>query len=299
MKSKIRPNIAALRALESAARHKSFSLAGEELHVTHSAVSHQIRQLESMIGNTLFSRVGLEMVPTPVCMRLSERLRIGLAEIDGALEEARVKGTAPRQQLNLSVMADLANAWLIPRLSDFASLHPDIDLAMSVHNTLAPPDPHSFDVGIWHRRIEERGFRSEAFLKDQVIAVCSPGFESKHGPLTIEKLPGLPLLHFKTRSWAEFFQAASSDHSEIPPGLTFSDAGSLLNAALAGLGVAMIRERLARTFLHSGALVRIGHVQIPAHLEYYFVWQEGSPREQAIRSLYQWLTQSLGAATEW
>ncbi|WP_245811703.1 LysR substrate-binding domain-containing protein [Paraburkholderia megapolitana] len=293
MKAKIRPNFAALRALEAAERCRNFSLSAEELHLTHSAISHQIRQLEAVLGNTLFTRVGSEMIPTPACSRLAERLRRGLLEIDAALDEARTEGQPSRRQLSVSVMADFANVWFIPRLADFAQLHPDIDLTLTVHNDFTPPDPRSVDVGIWHRRIDERGFRSEKLMKDQVIAVCSPGFQKKHGPLSLDRLQDIPLLHFHSRSWREFFQAAGLTRAEPGPGPTFSDAASLLNASLAGLGVAMIREQLARTFLRSGALVQIGDVRIPAHLEYYFVWQEENLRESAIRCLYLWLQQGI------
>jgi LysR family transcriptional regulator, glycine cleavage system transcriptional activator len=294
VKPKLRPNLAALRALEAAVRHRSFSLAAAEQHVTHSAVSHQIRQLEAMLGSALFTRVGAEMIPTPLCRRLTDRLRHGLAEIDDALEEARIEGKPSRKQLSLSVMADFANVWLIPRLADFSRQHADIDLCLTVHNAIVPPDPHSVDVGIWHRRIEARGFRSEMLLEDEVIAVCSRGLESKHGPLALESLESLPLLHFATRSWSEFFEAAGLTHTPAR-GPTFSDAASLLNAALAGLGIAMIRERLARPFIKSGALVRVGDVCIPAQLDYYFAWHEDNPREPAIRCLLEWLRITLGA----
>jgi len=293
VKAKLRPNLAALRALEAAARLRSFTLAAEELHLTHSAVSHQIRQLEAALETTLFSRVGTEMIPTPSCLRLTLRLRQALSDMDQALEEARSEGSPSRRQLNLNVMADLANVWLIPRLADFSKAHPDIDLSLSVHHAVTPPDPRSVDVGIWHRRVDQHGFRSDLLLEDQVIAVCSPEFRQRHAPLTLAALPNVPLLHFATRSWLEFFQAAGIPHAEPRSGPSFSEPASLLNAALTGLGVAMVRTHLARAYLQRGALVQIGDVQIRAHLNYYFVWREDNPSEPAIRSLYQWLREQL------
>jgi LysR family glycine cleavage system transcriptional activator len=289
LKAKLRPNLAALRALESAVRHQSFSLAADELNVTHSAVSHQIRQLEALLGNPLFFRVGSEVIPTPECSRLAERLRDGLGEIDAAVNEAASQGAPLRRQLNVSVMADLANVWLIPRLSDFSTRYPEIDLSLTVHNDIVPPDPHTVDLGIWHRRIDREGFRSEVFLRDQVIAVCSPDFMAAHAPLTVDRLPEVPLLHFSRRSWSDFFQAAGLCDKRPTPGPTFSDAATLLNAALAGLGVAQMRLQLAHPFFDSGKLMRVGTVQIQSHLDYYFVWPEDSPREAAIQCLREWL----------
>lgn len=286
---KIRPNLTALRALEIAAKRRSFTLAADELCVTHSAISHQIRHLESLLSIDLFTRVGQEMLPTPVCVKLTVRLRQSLADIDLALDEARSDRNPSRQRLQLSVMSDFANAWLIPRLEDFANAHPEIDLSLKVHTELNPPDPHSADVGIWHRHIEEKGFRSVRLLQDRVIAVCSQGFQAAHSPLGTSALPDVPLLRFETRSWHEFFQAAGLMQEEPQQGPIFSDAASLLNAALAGQGVAMLRERLVRPYIRSGALVRVGDIHIPAHLDYYMVWREGSPREHAILRFADWL----------
>ncbi|WP_323123404.1 LysR substrate-binding domain-containing protein [Burkholderia alba] len=298
MKAKLRPNLAALRALEAAIRHRSFTLAAAELHVTHSAISHQVRQLEAALGHTLFIRVGLEMQPTPACRRLGARVRHGLDEIDAALEEARAPGGAARTQLSVSAMTDFAHAWLIPRLAAFADAHPDLDLALTLHHGLTPPDPYEVDAGIWHQRVGERGFRSEAFARDRVIAVCSPAFASAHGEPANAMLATAPLLHFASRSWEEFLVAAGLEYGEPRPGPSFADAASLLSAALAGLGIAMIRERVADAFLRGGALVRVGDVGIPAHLDYFFVWHEGNPREAAIRRLHRWLADERAAAGE-
>lgn len=286
---KLRPSLTALRAVETAARRRSFTLAADELCVTHSAISHQIRQLETLLGMNLFGRVGLEMVPTPICVELTARLRQGLSDIDLALDEARNSTNPLRQRLQLSVMSDFANAWLIPRMSEFSRAHSDIDLSLRVHTEVTPPDPNSADVGIWHRHIEAKGFRSICLLQDRVIAVCSQGFHAKHSPLSTSALPHVPLLRFETRSWHEFFQAADLMDEEPQQGPIFSDAASLLNAALAGQGVAMLRERLVRPYMRSGALVKVGHTQIQANLDYYLVWREGSPRERAILRFADWL----------
>lgn len=289
MTRKLRPNLTALRALETAARRRSFTLAADELCVTHSAVSHQIRQLENLLSIDLFERIGLEMVPTPVCVKLTARLRQSLTDIDLALDEARTDINPARQRLQLSVMSDFANAWLIPRMGEFSKAHSDIDLSLRVHTELIPPDPSSADIGIWHRHIEAKGFRSICLLQDRVIAVCSQGFQAKHSPLSTSALPKIPLLRFETRSWHEFFQAADLMDEEPQQGPIFSDAASLLNAALAGQGVAMLRERLVRPYMRSGALVKIGNTHIQANLDYYLVWREGSPRELAILRFADWL----------
>src|SRR6516225_2649886 len=114
------PPLQALRALEAATRHRSFTRAAEELALTHSAISHHIRALEDNLGTKLFQRTGLKMTPTSAGMRLAEQVRGALDQLESALREAGNAAGPPVVRLQVSVMADLANAWLIRRLP---SLH--------------------------------------------------------------------------------------------------------------------------------------------------------------------------------
>ncbi|MEV7598785.1 LysR substrate-binding domain-containing protein [Kitasatospora sp. NPDC089797] len=290
------PGLAALRCVEAAARLRSYTLAARELHVTHSAVSHQVRALEARLGAPLFTRAGPDMLPTPACERLAGRLRRTLAELAEALDEAAGAGVRAPAPLELSVMADFANLWLIPRLDDLARELPELELSLRLHTGTAPPDPRSADVGIWHRRIEERGYRSERLLADRVIAVAAPALLTRHPGLTTATLPRAPLLRFVARSWQEFFTVAGLDAEDPGHGVIYSDAEALLRAALADQGVAMVRRQLAEAHLRGGELVRIGEVEIPAQLDYYFSRREDHPRAAVIEALRGWLRARLDAA---
>ncbi|MFK0290667.1 LysR substrate-binding domain-containing protein [Streptomyces sp. NPDC090442] len=291
------PGLAALRSLEAAARLRSYTLAARELHLTHSAVSHQLRQLEAQLGVPLFTRSGTQMLPTPACARLADRLRRSLGDLVDALTEAAGTGVAAPAPLELSVMADFATVWLIPRLDDLARAHPEIELSLRLHTGLAPPDPRSVDLGIWHRRIEAHDHRSVRLLEDRVIAVCSPELYARHPGLSIETLPRAPLLRFAPRSWQEFFAAAGLDADEPARGVRYADAEALLRAALAGQGVAMVRRQMADAYLGRGELVRIGDVEIPADLDYFLSWREDHPRAAAIEAFHHWLRTQLAAAS--
>jgi LysR family glycine cleavage system transcriptional activator len=286
---KIRPSLASLCSVEAAARRRSFSQAADELHVTHSAISHQIRQLEASLGTPLFTRVGAQMFPTAICSRLAGRLRQSLVDIDEALNEACSENSASPQRLELSVMGDFLNFWLVPYLADFSQSYPKVDLSFRTHSELEPPDPGSVDVGIWYRRVDERGFRSVRLLEDYVVAVCSPALRARYPALAPRTLPDMPLLRFALRTWREFFTAAGIEADEPQRGPVFGDAGTLLQAALAAQGVAMVREQMADPFLRSGALVQVSDVRLPANLEYFMSWREGHPREALILSFYDWL----------
>ncbi|WP_321946509.1 LysR substrate-binding domain-containing protein [Paraburkholderia sp. J10-1] len=286
------PPLQALRALEAAARRRSFSRAAEELHLTHSAVSHHLRALETELGVELFRRAGSRMIPTAAGAQLAERVRRSLDDLRDALDATR-PGVSGVTRLELSVMSDFASVWLIPRLGDFYDRHPMVDLSLRMHADVTPPDPFPFDVGIWHRRVDEPGFQIRKLLDDQVVAVCSPALLARHPGFRIEDLASMPLLRFSRRSWRDFFEAAGVAGDEPERGPVFDDAGLLLQATVAGQGAATARLQLARGFIERGELVQLGQVRIPASLDYYFTWREGHPREAAIQQFYRWIKAQL------
>lgn len=290
------PPLQALRALEAAARRRSFSRAAEELHLTHSAVSHHLRGLEEQLGVELFRRAGARMIPTAAGAQLADRVRHSLDDLRDALDATRRGiGGAGVTRLELSAMSDFLSVWLIPRLGDFYETHPQIDLSLHMHASVVPPDPYSVDIGIWHRRVDEPGFLSRKLLDDMVVAVCSPTLLARYPNFRIEDLPTMPLLHFSRRSWRDFFDAAGLSAEEPDRGPIFDDAGLLLQATVAGQGVATARLQLARAFIERGELVQLGHVRIPASLDYFFTWREGHPREATIQLFYRWLKGQLGS----
>ncbi|HTR05484.1 MAG TPA: LysR substrate-binding domain-containing protein [Paraburkholderia sp.] len=288
------PPLQALRALEAAARRRSFSRAAEELHLTHSAVSHHLRALETELGVELFRRAGSRMIPTAAGAQLAERVRRSLDDLCDALDATR-PGVSGVTRLELSVMSDFASVWLIPRLGDFYDRHPMVDLSLRMHADVTPPDPYPFDIGIWHRRVDEPGFQIRKLLDDQVVAVCSPALLARYPDFRIEDLASMPLLHFSRRSWRDFFEAAGVAGVEPERGPVFDDAGLLLQATVAGQGAATARLQLARGFIERGELVQLGQVRIPASLDYYFTWREGHPREAAIQQFYRWIKAQLAS----
>ena len=161
-----RLNFAALLALETAERYRSFTAAARELNVTRSAVSHRIIQIEALLEKSLFERIQSQMIPTSTCTRVAERVRRNLADIELALLEAKHTSRQQRPVLKVSVMADFANLWLIPKLKTFYGLYPNLDLKITVGYTLNAPEGHEVDLGIWHRTIDQEGFQSRRLLND-------------------------------------------------------------------------------------------------------------------------------------
>lgn len=300
------PPLQALRALEAATRHRSFSRAAEELALTHSAISHHIRALEDNLGTKLFRRTGLTMTPTSAGARLAEQVRSALDQIETALREASdardvsdvsgVRGP-PVVRLQVSVMADLANAWLIRRLPRLHAQAPELDLHLRLHAEISPPDPYSVDVGIWHQRVDLPGFECHNLIEDYVIAVASPSLLAQYPGFTVADLPKLPMLRFALRPWRDWLLLAGLPPVEPERGPIFQDAGLMLQSAVAGLGVATARAQLAHDYLASGQLVQIGTTRIPSSLHYWVTWREGNPREKAIQRFHAWLCEEVAQAT--
>lgn len=291
------PPLQALRALEAATRHRSFSRAADELALTHSAISHHIRGLEASLGTKLFRRTGSLMTPTSAGARLAEQVRAALDGLEEALREAGAMAGPPVVRLQVSVMADLANAWLIRRLPSLQALAPELDLHLRLHAEISPPDPYAVDVGIWHQRIDLPGFACHSLIEDVVIAVASPALLARYPGFTLADLPALPMLRFALRPWRDWLVAAGLPPAEPERGPIFQDAGLLLQSAVAGLGVATARLQLARDYLDSGQLVQLGDVRIASSLHYWVTWREGNPREKAILQFYGWLKDQVAQAS--
>ena len=111
--------------------------------------------------------------------------------------------------------------------------------------------------------------------------------------LNVSDLINLPLLRYSLRSWKEFFIAAGVNFEEPKRGLIYGDASSLLSAALAGQGVALIRKQLAKNYINSGELIQVGCIEIDANLDYYFSWREGNQQESSIIKFYEWISKKL------
>jgi LysR family transcriptional regulator, glycine cleavage system transcriptional activator len=287
------PPLQALRALEAASRHRSFTRAADELNLTHSAISHHLRGLEDTLGTPLFRRVGARMIPTRTGARLAERVRVSLAEIAEALDEARAGERGGIVRLEVSAMSDLAGNWLIRRLNGFSAQHPQIELMLRVHSQLAPPDPYTADLGIWHKPISEPGFVSHKLLDDQLIAVVSPALLAQMPHFTVADIRKLPMLRFAHRSWRDWLEAAGLPLQEPTFGPIFDNPDSLLQAAIAGQGAVTSRSLLVRDAIEQGVLVQIGNVYARAALDYYVSWREHHPREAEILAFYEWLRAQL------
>jgi DNA-binding transcriptional LysR family regulator len=272
------PPIQALRAFEAAARHLSYSRAAEELSLTHGAISQHIARLERELGGVqLFVREGQRMLLTDAGQVLVMDLREGLQRLAEAFNNAR---TRPRSRqitrtLTVSVLPSFAVRWLVPRLWAFQSSHPDIDIAIRPTATLAALDGRDgIDLAIRYGSGHWPGLHTAELMTSVIFPVCSPALLDRTPVESPRDLLNMTLLRNPRQKWSPWFKAAGLELPEPAQGPSYDDAGLLLQAAVAGQGVALARAVLAADDLALGRLVRVCDVEIADTYSWFVVWRE-------------------------
>ena len=252
------PNFFALRAFEAAARFESFTLGAEELSLTPSAVSHQIRDLEEYFGVALFVRTKRRVETTPEGRRLYE----SLARIFDALETCcNDVGLAPRSQvLAVHCAPSLAVKWLGPRLPGFMKTHPNITIRLS--SAAEPIDLTRYrevDVAISYAVAREgSGIQVTPLGAERILPLCAPGLVDQTMPAR-EQIKVLPLIDSQLSrvSWPEWF---TFNEIQLPkaPRVSFDRAALAISAAVDGMGVTLESARLAEREIARRELVELG-----------------------------------------
>jgi LysR family transcriptional regulator, glycine cleavage system transcriptional activator len=279
------PPLATLQAFEAAVRHQSYTRAAEELALTHGAISHHVTVLEERLGRTLFSREKNQMRPTEHARLLAVQVRQALR----LLERHFAVASAERTTLTVSVLSSFANRWLLPRLADFADTHPDIDLLLKTGANLASLDGSDADCAIRFGAGGWPGVQQVLLMPDELFPVCAPDYRGGALPATPEDLAACTLLRNPWIPWEPWLHAAGVPFGEPRQGTLFDDAMLLLEAASAGLGVALARRSLVERDLAAGRLVRLFAVAVPDTHSNFFVWRQEHSKLAAILRLRDWL----------
>tara|TARA_R110000824_G_scaffold118960_14_gene271925 strand:- start:46062 stop:47036 length:975 start_codon:yes stop_codon:yes gene_type:complete len=292
------PPLNALRAFEAAARHGNFSRAAEELHVTHAAVSHQVRALEEEAGVALFHRTGRAVVLTDAGRSLLPILTSAFDEMaEGwALTRGDVGGP-----VTVSVEPSFAARWLVMRLGKFNRAHADIGLRLIPSSEMTDFERQDVDIGIryglggWDKLTCERLFEAT------VYPVCSPALllaamDQGHPIQEPADLVHHNLLHEETVAhWEAWLEAAGIEGADwASRGSLFVEASLALQAAAAGQGVALANDPLAMADLSEGRLVRLFELETPDDEAYWLVYPERSARKAKVQAFRNWIREEAG-----
>ena len=287
------PSLNALRVFEAAARHGSFTLAARELSVTQGAVSRQVKQLEAQLGVILFHRMHKRLKLTDQGLLLLPPLTQAFGIMTGAVEKLKNQG----RDLSLKVHPTFAIRWLIPRLHHFQSLYPDIRVRLTTSGINADFARENFDAGITHLGIDIPGVSREKILREQLVPVCSPALLKEGRAInTPEDLRNHTLLHNSPdlKEWQTWAEQQGVEGLSLERGQVFEVDDAALQAATAGLGVALGDLFLIRDELDSGRLVApLGHRPIRTG-NYYFSWPGVNGEAKGVKLFREWLRKTLG-----
>ena len=278
------PPIATLRAVEAAARHKSYSKAARELNLTHGAISHQLRRLEGDLGVTLFHRAGNDMLPTSAAESLAAALAASFADIERALQAAGA--VAQREHLVLSLETSFASRWLAPRFPRLSAAGLDLDLR--VEDRVADFVRDGVDVAIRIGGGPWPGVESARIFNETLFPVCSQAFAERHALVEPKDLLAAPLLRPAFGSWGDWFAIhglAAPDADELP----IDRSALMIDAAVQGLGAALARSGLVEQDVKEGRLVRPMAGEVDAGAGYHLVWRADSRKLSRIAALRAWL----------
>lgn len=266
------PSNAILRSFECAARHESFTQAAEELHLTQSAVSRQIRELEEIIGTALFRRVGRRVVLTPAGQNFAAELSIDLENIRQTVMRA-ISAGASGVAIRVATLPAFASRWLIPRLSGFMTQHPDIEISFATR--LEPFDMarEHFDLAVHFGKPDWPGTDMELLCSETMIPVASPAFRMLHNIESLADLAQAPLLHLETRPgiWQDYFASAGLTSGSARTGKYFDQFTLLIAGAVASLGAALLPTYLIEQELGDGSLVALDEQTLTTGNNYFLV----------------------------
>lgn len=281
------PPFAAVRAFEAAARHLSFKEAAEELCVTPSAISHQVKTLEEHVGTALFLRGANHIALT----RAGQEYRVELTGLMDRLETStrRVARACDDDPLTVLCTPGFAARWLAPRLTgcpaaerlvvEVSAGAPSIDFARN-----------GADVVIAWSVPEVSGVAVEPLMESGRYPVCSPAFQARERLRRPEDLLAQTLLQDEVMdAWDKWFRLARVPISKMPRGPRFPHCELVLTAAEQAQGVALAYDAMARRALRSGTLVRLFDITVPPITIYSVAYAESRARDPRIRAFRDWI----------
>jgi LysR family transcriptional regulator, glycine cleavage system transcriptional activator len=287
------PRLSRLRVFEVAAQHLSFTEASYELEVTQAAVSQQVRLLEQELGIVLFERLNRGLAITEEGRRLLRGVSDAFDTIEMATEDACLTGHGP--ELKIGATFAVATFWLIPRLEQFRSHYPDINVHLIATDRGFHDIADQLDVGIAFGKGVWTGLQSAHLCSPKVFPVCSPDYLAKsNSPTCAEELVEETLLSVDKhgmssdgnwRNWLSQFKVNSSRIGEC---ITFNSHPLLVQATCAGQGIALGWSLLTDDLITSGQLVRVINEETPAREDFYYV-EKSNTKTYAQECFKKWL----------
>ncbi|MHB9448558.1 LysR family transcriptional regulator [Mesorhizobium sp. RSR565B] len=282
------PSTSALAAIEAVARLGSFTAAAQELDLTQGAVSRQIALLEEQFGRRLFERDSRNVRLSTAGEIYAEAVRAAL----GQLRDAALGLMSNRHSgmLNLAILPTFGTRWLMPLIPDFVAENPDITINFVTRIGRFDFARERLDAAIHHGQPDWPDADSTLLMRETVMPVVSPDFLASRDITTAADISRLPLLHMATRpgAWGEWFEEQGLS-APIGPGMQFEQFGTVAQACMAGLGVALLPQVLIAGELQRGQLVQAPGQPMQSRSAYYLVVPNDKRGHPPVVSFRDWL----------
>lgn len=297
MRRSLVPDIANLQAFECAARHGNFTRAAEELSLTQSAVSRQIRDLELQTGLLLFERVRQRVILSEAGARFLPEVRRLLSQSEQLMIRA-VAAADKAETLSIATLPTFGSRWLMPRLSKFLAERPSV--ALNVESRAEPFDfdEEGFDLAIHYGKPAWAKAASTFLCSEIVLPVVSAALVGDLGAKAPADLIDAPLLHLTTRPrlWLQWFEAQGVRTDHGFRGNRFDQFSMVIGAVQAGMGVALLPSYLIEHDIRDGALVPVFDLPMPTEFSYYVVLPENRQHNVVANAFKDWLLGQVAKA---
>ncbi len=285
------PPLNALRAFEAAARHESFTAAAAELHVTHGAISHQVKALETWLGTALFERLTRAVRLTPAGSAYLPVIEGAFNQIHAAT--VNLAHTGDDAPLHVTTTPAFAVRWLAPRLGRFWREHPDLDLRLHEASWLSDvePEPGRADVVVRIGEGRGAGLESLPLMPGTVTPMCSPRLLDDGPPVKRpEDLLAYRLLHTSSYAlWQDWFERSGVRDADVAHGPVFDDTNLAYSATLAGQGVGLLHTALTVDDIAAGHLVEPFARGARDDMGYHMVYRSASRHDPRVMRFRDWL----------
>ena len=286
------PPFAALKAFEAAAKHSSFKLAADDVSLSASAISHQIRSLEEYLGFQLFIREKGFVKLTEKGQAYHALIEEIFDKLEKSTNEYRVSGA--KNKISINLFHSFLSSWLYEKLPDFREKHPDIELSFISSDNPPEYDKYEFDLAIYFGKTPLQNTKSVHLLDDYLTLVCSPEMAEKlPAAEDIFNLEEFPFLHCtcESKEWEMWFNAYDQPCPKEDYILSTNDRSMVLNGAAQNMGLAIGRQPFMDKYLKNGTLVMPYDKRIDTGYKYYLTYPKSLELNKNVISFQNWLVE--------
>jgi len=293
MPNKPKISLRGLRTFCAAARHESLRAAGEELFVTASAVSHQIKSLEQELGEPLFERGSRSLELTETGRSFYEDVSPLIEQLDTVAASYKTGGR--RSSIRISVQPFFASELFVPRLAEFTAEHPEIDIQIGTSDESSEKHPANADLSIRLFRSPPPDMASDLLFALRIVPAGSPEFSKTVTVKNKTIVSEFPIIVHEThpKAWERWATESGICLPEDTKATRLDSMIAVARAAERGIGAALVPIPLGDRWFESGSLVRLFKKEHVADVSYYLVYKEDRAEDESVQALREWILQAF------